>query len=113
MSREFGLYPEKREPQLWIGCRAIITERRFEVPWDRWSTDIKYEGGKDDLVWWINNVAIPKINEGLKEGRNKFWFGSECGSFTCEADDRDSCGYLYCGFYSSNLYDHSVKEKQK
>ena len=25
MSREFGLYPPNREPQLWIGCRTIIT----------------------------------------------------------------------------------------
>ena len=49
MSREFGLYPANREPQLWIGCRAIIAERRLDIPYDRWSTDIKYAGGKDDL----------------------------------------------------------------
>ena len=111
MSREFGIYPNDREPQLWIGCRAIITERRFDVPYDRWSTDIKYESGKEDFVWWINNVAIPKINEGLKEGRKKFWFGSENGLFACEADDRDSGGYLYCGFYSTKEYDEMIKEQ--
>ena len=110
MSREFGIYPKNREPQLWIGCRAIITERRFDVPYDRWSTDIKYENGKDDFVWWINNVAIPKIEVGLRQGRTKFWFGSESGFFTCEADDRDSGGYLYCGFYSNENYDKIIKE---
>lgn len=113
MSREFGLYPTNREPQLWIGCRAIITNRRFDVPWDRWSRDIKYESGKEDFIWWINNVAIPKIEAGLKEGRKAFWFGSENGLFTCEADDRNSGGYLYCGFYSTKKYDEMIKEDMK
>ena len=72
MSREFGIYPTNREPQMWIGCRAIITERRFDVPYDRWSTDIKYESGKEDFVWWINNVAIPKLEVGIREGRKSF-----------------------------------------
>ena len=113
MSREFGLYPTNREPQMWIGCRAIITDRRLDIPYDRWSTDIKYESGKEDFVWWINNVAIPRISAGLKEGRKAFWFGSENGLFTCEADDRDSGGYLYCGFYSTQKYDEMIKEKTK
>ena len=112
MSREFGLYPTNREPQMWIGCRAIITERRLDVPYDRWSRDIKYESGKDDFIWWINNVAIPRINAGLKEGRKAFWFGSENGLFTCEADDRDSGGYLYCGFYSTKKYDEMIKKER-
>lgn len=111
MSREFGLYPTNREPQLWIGCRATITDKVFDVPWGRWSEDIKYESGRDDFVWWINNVAIPKIEMGLREGRKKFWFGSESRFYTCEADDRDSGGYLYCGFYSSKAYDDMIKEK--
>lgn len=111
MSREFGIYPQDREPQLWIGCRAIITERKLDIPYDRWSTDIKYESGKADFVWWINNVAIPKIEAGVSEGRTKFWFGSESGFYTCEADDRDSGGYLYIGFYSNKAYDDMVKEK--
>ena len=110
MSREFGLYPKNREPQLWIGCRAIITERRFDVPWNRWSTDIKYESGKDDFVWWINNVAIPKLETGVRVGRTKFLFGSESGFYVCEADCRNSGGYLYCGFYSTKEYDEMIKE---
>ena len=65
---------------------------------------------KDDFVWWINNVAIPKLEVGVKEGRKKFWFGSENGFYTCEADDRDSGGYLYCGFYSTKEYDEMIKE---
>ena len=108
MSREFGLYPANREPQLWIGCRAIITGGKLDIPYDRWSTDIKYASGKDDFVWWINNVALAEIERGLKEGRKKFWFGSENGLFTCEADDRNSGGYLYIGFYSSKAYDDMI-----
>lgn len=110
MSREFGLYPTDREPKLWIGCRAIISDRKFDVPWDRWSNDIKYTSGKDDFVWWINNVAIPKIAENIKKGKKKFRFASESGFFICEADDRCSGGYLYCGFYSSEEYDAMIKE---
>ena len=110
MSREFGIYPTNRKPLLWIGCRAIIQNKKLDIPHDRWSTDIKYENGKEDFVWWINNVAIPKIEVGLKQGRTKFWFGSESGFFTCEADDRDSGGYLYCGFYSTENYDKIIKE---
>ena len=111
MSREFGLYPTNREPQMWIGCRAIITEKRFDVPYDRWSRDIKHEDR--DFIKWINNVAIPKINAGLKDGRKAFWFGSEDGRFACEADDKDSGGYLYCGFYSTRRYDGMIKEAIK
>lgn len=112
MSREFGIYPESREPLLWIGCRAIITGGIFDAPWDRWSTDIKYREGKADFVWWINNVALPKIEDGVRKGRKKFLFDSENGLFVCEADDRDSCGYLYCGFYSSKKYDDMVEAKR-
>ena len=113
MSREFGIYPTNREPQLWIGCRAIITNRRFDVPWDRWSNDIKYESGKEDFVWWINNVAIPAIEERVMKGKREFSFESENGLFVCEADDRNSGGYLYCGFYSTQKYDGMIKEATK
>lgn len=109
MSREFGLYPTNREPKMWIGCRAIIIGKKLDIPYDRWSADIKYESGKEDFVWWINNVAIPKIEAGVKKGRKAFWFGSESGLFVCEADDKDSGGYLYCGFYSTKKYDEMIK----
>lgn len=110
MSREFGLYPTNREPQLWIGYRVIITEMRFDVHYDRWSIDVKYESGKQDFVWWINNVAIPRLEVGVRDGKKKFCFGSESGFYTCEADDRNSGGYLYCGFYSTKEYDEMIKE---
>ena len=109
MSREFG-YAKEKDSLLWIGCRAIITKRGLDIPYDRWSTDIKYESGKDDFVWWINNIAIPKIEVGVREGRTKFWFSSENGFFACEADDKDSGGYLYIGFYSTKAYDDMIKE---
>lgn len=105
MSREFGIYPTNREPQLWIGCRAIITRRELDIPWDRWSNDIKYQSGKDDFVWWINNVAIEEIEKRIKDYQHKFYFESESGFFYCEADERDSGGYLYIGFGSTEKYD--------
>jgi hypothetical protein len=110
MSREFGIYPRDREPLLWIGCRAIINKRELDIPWDRWSNDIKYTDGKDDFVWWVNNIALPQIEERVKQGKKQFWFDSENGLFTCEADDRDSGGYLYIGFYSTKKYDDMAKE---
>ena len=110
MSRDFGIYPKDREPMLWAGCRAIITQRRLDIPFDRWSNDIKYTNGKSDFVWWINNVALPKIEKGVKMGKDAFWFGSENGLFTCEADSRSSGGYLYIGFYSTKKYDEMIKE---
>ena len=113
MGKDFGIYPTDRTPKLWIGCRAIITDGRLDIPWDRWSNDIKYESGKDDFVWWINNVAIPRINEGLKNGIKKFRFGSESKFFICEADDKNSGGYLYCGFYTTQKYDEMIEEKFK
>lgn len=110
MSREFGIYPKDRKPKLWIGCRGIITKKGLDIPYDRWSSDIQYESGKEDFLWWINNIALPRIEAGVMDGRTKFWFGSESNFYTCEADDRDSGGYLYCGFHSSKAYDDMIKE---
>jgi hypothetical protein len=110
MSREFGIYPTDREPQLWIGCRAIITERRLDIPWDRWSNDIKYISGKDDFVWWINNVALKEVENRIKNWEHKFTFESGNGLFYCEADDRNGCGYMYIGFGSTEKYDEMIRE---
>lgn len=108
MARDFGIYPVDREPQLWVGCRAIITKRNLDIPWDRWSNDIKYLDGKDDFVWWVDNVAIPRIETSVREGKTKFQFCSESNFFACEVDDRNSDGYLYCGFYSTEEYDRMI-----
>ena len=110
MSREFGLYPKNREPLLWVGCRGILKNKKLDIPYDRWSSEINHESGKEDFLWWIDNVAIPKIEAGVAEGRTKFWFGSESNFYACEADDRDGSGYLYIGFYSTNTYDKIIKE---
>lgn len=108
MSREFGLYPANREPQLWIGCRAIITKRELDIPWDRWSNDIKYQSGKDDFVWWINNIAIKEIEKRVKDYQHKFYFECDGGFFYCEADEKNSGGYLYIGFGSTEKYDEMI-----
>lgn len=111
MAREFGIYPTNREPQLWIGCRAIISRRELDIPWDRWSNDIKYQGGKDDFVWWINNIALNEVKKRVKDYQNKFYFESENALFYCEADERNSGGYLYIGFGSTEKYDRMMKEQ--
>lgn len=107
--KEFGIYPTTREPQLWLGCRAIITNKTFDVPFDRWSESLRYKVGADDFISWVNHIAIPKIELCIKRGQKKFCFSSDNGFFTCEADDRDSGGYLYCGFYSTEKYDEMIK----
>jgi len=56
-------------------------------------------------------VAIPRINEGLKNGIKKFRFSSESKFFICEANDKDSSGYLYCGFYTTQKYDEMIEGK--
>ena len=86
-----------------------VTDKVFDVPWGRWSEDVKYESGRDDFVWWINNIAIPRIEEGVENGKSHFWFDSENGLFTCEADDKSSGGYLYIGFYSTKKYDDMAR----
>ncbi len=109
MAREFGIYPTNREPQLWIGCRAIVDySRKIDIPWDRWSNDIKYQSGKDDFVWWINNMALKEVEERVKHFEHKFYFESESGLFYCEADERNSRGYLYIGFGSTEKYDEMI-----
>ena len=105
MSREFGLYPANREPQLWIGCRAIITKRELDIPWDRWSNDIKYQDGKGDFVKWINEIALKEVEKRVKGYQSKFYFESKDGRFYCDADERGSGGYLYIGFGSTEKYD--------
>ena len=111
MAREFGIYPTNREPQLWIGCRAIITGRVLDIPWDRWSNDIKDQGGKDDFVSWINIVALKEIEKRIKDCQHKFYFESGDGLYYCEADERNSGGYLYIGFGSTEKYEKLMKEQ--
>lgn len=85
--------------------------KTFDVPFDRWSESLRYKAGAVDFIPWVNNIAIPKIESGIKRGQKKFCFSSENEFFTCEADDRDSGGYLYCGFYSTEKYDEMIKER--
>ena len=111
MSREFGIYPTNREPQLWIGCRAIVDySRNIDIPWDRWSNDIRYQGGKENFVMWINNVALKEAQGKIKHFEHKFYFESENGLYYCEGDENGR-GYLYIGFGSTEKYDEMIKER--
>lgn len=108
MARDFGIYPDNREPVLWIGCRGIITKYGLDVPFDRWSSEFKYQQGKDDFIWWVNNIALPMIDLKLRERETKFVFFSENNLFYCEADSKESGGYLYVGFGSTQEYDDMI-----
>ena len=102
MSKEFGIYPNDIKPKLWWGARAIATDRKYglDIPWNRQN----FEGNGDDLdkedfLYWLNNVALPKIDKMFKsyESTKGISIDSENGCFHCEADDKCSGGYLYIG----------------
>ena len=96
----FGLYPETCVPHYWIGCRGIITEQRLDVPYDRWSSRFLSEARKQELIDFTNNYALPELERRVKSGDTAGAFDSEDGRYRCEYNDRDSGGYLYCGFYN-------------
>ena len=87
MGKDFGIYPTDRTPKLWIGCRAIITDGRLDIPWDRWSGELCFSDGKPAFIEWINNVALEECNKRIKKCCKKFSFISEDGLYCCEADD--------------------------
>lgn len=109
MSRDFGIYPENREPKLWWGARAICSrDYGLDIPWDRQNFDGDREHTDiDEFFHWINTVAIPKLNEIVKgyQGTKNIRFDSENGCFHCEADDRCSYGYLYIGCWTTEAMD--------
>ena len=98
----FGIYPEGTTPELWWGARAIITTREIDIPMGRQN----FEGDKAheefyDFFGWINNTAIPYLNECIKKGKTKnISIDSEDGKYHCESDDKDSGGYLYIGVWT-------------
>lgn len=100
MAREFGLYPETSVPHYWIGCRAIITGNRLDIPHDRWSNDFRSAARKQELIDFVNEEAIPTLENLVRQHRTTGCFDSEDGKFRCEYDTRNSGGYLYCGFYN-------------
>ena len=66
----------------------------------------------DNIASFCDEIysAIPKIDKSLKEGSKNVWFRSENGLFYCETDHKNSGGYLYCGFGSTEKYDEMIKE---
>ena len=110
MSREFGIYPTTHEPKLYWGARAIITQGYVDIPWDRKSFDGDKESPDcDDFFDWINSVALPKLNDAAEKrvwgGEIKLSLDSEHGCFHCEADTKESGGYLYIGCWTTEKMD--------
>lgn len=98
--KEFGIYPTTREPQLWLGCRAIITNKTFDVPFDRWSESLRYKAGADNFISWVNHIAIPKIELCIKRGQKKFCFSSDVLKNDC--NDYDALEYVI--EHNTNLF---------
>lgn len=108
MSREFGIYPENRNPKLWWGARAIASKKYgLDIPWDRQNFEGNEDSSdKDDFFHWLNNTAIPELDKRVKSGKlTNISFDSEGGCFHCEADDRNSYGYLYIGAWTTEVID--------
>lgn len=104
MSKDFGIYPQDKTPKLWWGCRAIINKGYIDIPYDRKSFEGNpHDTDAEDFFFWINNTAIPKLEEKIKQRDTKnIYFKSESEMFICEASDRQSGGYLYIGCYTSD-----------
>ena len=100
MEHQFGIYPETSEPHYWLGCRGIITKHRLDIPYDRWSNRFLSTARKQELINFTNKIALPELERRVREGNTAGSFDSEDGKFRCEYNDRNSGGYLYCGFYS-------------
>lgn len=103
MSRDFGIYPDNESPKLWWGARGIIRYygNSLDIPWDRQSHEFADGEDKDDFIYWIDKTAIPKLEECVKyRDTRKVSFDSDSGRFHCEAEDRNSGGYLYIGAWS-------------
>ena len=111
MSREFGIYPETHEPKFYWGARAIITRGDIDIPWDRKSFDGDRESPDvADFFDWINRTAMPKLSMKVDNYDTKgISFDSEDGRFHCEADDRNSGGYLYIGCWTTESWDKVSK----
>lgn len=96
----FGIYPENTNPELWWGARAIVTKYRLDIPRDRQN----FEGDKAasaDFIQWINDVALPYIeDECIPRKTKNISIDSDDGRYHCEADDRNSGGYLYIGAWT-------------
>ena len=103
MNYRFGIYPENKAPELWWGARAIITSREIDIPMGRQNFEgDKTAEGASDFFWWINNIAMPHLNECIKKGNTKnLSIDSDAGCYHCEADDKNSGGYLYIGVWTT------------
>lgn len=96
----WGLAPlpgEAKDDVSW-GARAIYRDNVIDIVWDRCT----WTGAPpDDLVKWLDNVALPKLRKlvvkerlGQNESRDMI---VEDKKFCLKANPRQSYGYLYIG----------------
>lgn len=112
---EFGIGPEQYRPKMFWGARALVQShngvRELLLLPDRQcferQTDAKYS--KDEMCDWINNIAIPAIDQKMKEGffdtPKPFSMESEDKAFLCTASSQNSGGgYVYIGVWEQMFY---------
>ena len=112
MSREFGIYPENITPRQWWGARALIEKEwgtgkwRFSLLPDRQNYERQNDVSdtdKDDFFFFLSHDMDDALQHlvatsySFRNGSESFIFESESGRFHCEANPRNSGGYLYIG----------------
>lgn len=100
---EFGLEPTNCVPLYLIGARGIIDKYGLDIPYDRWSNSFLETNRKQELINFVNETALQELEKRVKKHDTKGFFDSVDGKFRCEYDDRNSGGYLYCGFYNLTI----------
>lgn len=104
--REWGIYPEDCKPTQWWGARAIIERgSRLDLLPDRQNYEAAEvsQKEKDDFIEWINQTAIPFLEQKAEKGFFHRWediavIDSDTKRYHCEATPKNSYGeYLYIG----------------
>ena len=100
---EWGIYPENFTPSLYWGARAIITGGFVDLLPDCQSfqkADLVTDDEKDEFVAWLDNQALPYLNQRVKaHDTAHIELSSRDNRYFCVAEDRSSGGYLYIGAY--------------
>ena len=100
---EWGLFPEAaKNARIYWGARAIISNRRIELLWDRQSfrrEDGVSEEESNEFIKYINESVIPALNVEVKKGRTECIKIMGAKNRFVQAEDHSSGGYLYIGVW--------------